>query len=149
MYVDHRTLDNTKMMLIYQNWLLQHAARKIVKRLFFIGFQRTFFKWSEFGDELNAAKIKILATKGKDLENQVQHHPLNENLSNWNGRLCSSILDKHQAFSRYLIIVNGNFCSSKNFVIMVVPDLAIVVPSLITVIRLYYYLLDIQHILYI
>ena len=43
--------------------------RKIVKRLFFIGFQQTFFlKCSEFRDKLNAAKIKILAIKGKDLE---------------------------------------------------------------------------------
>ena len=43
--------------------------RKIVKRLFFIGFQQTFFlKCSEFRDKLNAAKIKILALKGKDVD---------------------------------------------------------------------------------
>ena len=43
-------------------------TRKILKRVVLIGFQQTFFKCSEFRDKLNAAKIKILAIKGKDLE---------------------------------------------------------------------------------
>ena len=39
------------------------------KTLIFHRISTNFFlKWSEFRDELNAAKIKILAIKGKDLE---------------------------------------------------------------------------------
>ena len=43
--------------------------RKIVKCLFFNRFQQTFFlRLSEFRQESNGAKIKILAIKIKDLE---------------------------------------------------------------------------------